>query len=172
MSDVTSSDIDELDLAILAHLQDDGRKSFTKIAQALDVAVGTVRNRLNKMMADNTAQVILRVNPNRVGLYAPATIEVSIEPAHLEEATVEIASFPEVSWLASITGAHDLVVDVMCRDAIHLKTFLTQHLAKVIGVKEMKSSFYLQIHKIALPDLRLLRDDSLTEKIEYRNTTR
>ena len=65
------------------------------------------------MISEQTVRIIPRVNPHRVGLNAPATINVSVEPACLEFAINEIAALPEVSWLASITGKYDLVVDVM-----------------------------------------------------------
>lgn len=170
MSNGMSRDVDQLDLAILTHLQEDGRKSFTDIANALGVAVGTVSNRLRNMVADNTVRIIPRVDPQRVGFNAPATINVSIEPACLEEAVEEIASFPEVSWLASITGDYDLVVDVMCCDISHLKTFISQRLAKVPGVRDMATCLYLQIHKIALPDLDLVKQGVSGGKKRDNNT--
>jgi len=41
---------DELYLVILAELIVDGRKSFTDISKAIEVAVGTVRNPVNRMI--------------------------------------------------------------------------------------------------------------------------
>jgi Lrp/AsnC family transcriptional regulator for asnA, asnC and gidA len=120
MSISDPNDVDALDLAILKHLQDDGRRSFTEIATCLNVAVGTVRNRLKRLLTDQTVRIVPRINPQRVGFHAPATILISIEPTLHEEAITEIATFPEVSWLASLTGEYDVVVDVMCRDIDHL----------------------------------------------------
>lgn len=171
MSDGLSRDVDQLDLAILAHLQEDGRKSFTEIANALGVAVGTVSNRLRNMVANNTVRIIPRVDPQRVGFSAPATINISVEPALLEEAIDEIATFPEVSWLASIAGDYDLVVDVMCCDITHLKTFISQRLAKVSGVRDMTPYLYLQIHKIALPDLDLVKRRKTPDQQENNTYT-
>jgi Lrp/AsnC family transcriptional regulator for asnA, asnC and gidA len=150
------SGVDELDLAILKHLQDDGRRSFTEIAACLNVAVGTVRNRLKRLLTDETVRIVPRINPHRVGFHAPATILISIEPTLRETAIAEIAGFPEVSWLASLTGEYDVVVDVMCRDIDHLDEFLNKRLARVPGVKATQTALYLRIYKIALPDLDLL----------------
>jgi Lrp/AsnC family transcriptional regulator for asnA, asnC and gidA len=157
MSEATTVGVDSLDLAILKQLEEDGRRSFTDIARELNVAVGTVRNRLNAMLQNKTVRIIPRVNPHRVGFSAPATVSVSVEPARLEEAIAEIATFPEVGWLASVTGDYDLIVDIMCRDVAHLKEFLTEHLGRVPGVTRTATSLYLQIYKIALPDVGLLQ---------------
>lgn len=159
MSESATLAVDGLDLAILKRLEDDGRRSFTDIARELDVAVSTVRNRLNAMLDNGTVRIIPRVNPHRVGFSAPATISVSVEPARLEQAIAEIATFPEVGWLASVTGDYDLIVDIMCRDVAHLDSFLTQRLGKVPGVTRTATSLYLQIYKIALPDVDLLHSE-------------
>ena len=156
MSTSDTHDVDELDLAILKHLQDDGRRSFTDIAASLNVAVGTVRNRLNRLLADETVRIVPRVNPQRVGFHAPATVMVAIEPTLREQAIAEIAGCPEVSWLASVTGEYDLVVDVMCRNIEHLDEFLNRRLGQVPGVKATQTALYLKIYKVALPDLDLL----------------
>jgi Lrp/AsnC family transcriptional regulator for asnA, asnC and gidA len=160
MSETATVTVDSLDLAILKRLEEDGRRSFTDIARELDIAVSTVRNRLNAMLENGTVRIIPRVNPHHVGFSAPATISVSVEPARLEEAITEIAAFPEIGWLASVTGEYDLIVDIMCRDVAHLRRFLTERLGKVPGVTRTATSVYLQIHKIALPDVDLLQDES------------
>ncbi len=149
--------IDDLDFTILAHLQEDGRKPFTQIAKELDVSVGTVRNRVLKMLEDRTLSIIARVNPQRVGFDAYTTILVSIEPEFLGDSSKEIAQFPEVSYLAIITGEYDVMVDVMCRDTQHLKDFLINRLARVKGIKEFKTMLILNVAKIAQPDLRLAK---------------
>lgn len=157
MANNTRVYIDDLDFAILEHLQKDGRKSFTDIAKALGIAVGTVRNRVTKMLEEKTVRIIGKVDPHRVGFNAPATIVVAVEPNFLEEAIDEIAKFPEVSYLSVLTGEFDVMVDVMCRDANHLTDFLLHRLAKVQGVKDFRTSMILSIHKYAQPDLNLAR---------------
>jgi Lrp/AsnC family transcriptional regulator for asnA, asnC and gidA len=149
--------IDDLDFTILAHLQEDGRKPFAQIAKELGVSVGTVRNRVLKMLEDKTLSIIARVNPQRVGFDAYTTILVSIEPEFLGESSKEIAQFPEVSYLSIITGEYDVMVDVMCRDTQHLKDFLINRLARVKGIKEFKTMLILNVYKIAQPDLRLAK---------------
>lgn len=151
--------VDELDISILKHLQKDGRKSFTDIAKVLGTAVGTIRNRVTKMVEEDTVRIIGRVNPYRVGFNSPATINVAVQPQYIEEAIKEISDCPEVSYLALVTGEYSLIVDVMCRDGNHLTDFLIHRLPSVTGVIKFQTSIVLRIHKFAQPDLTLVKPD-------------
>jgi Lrp/AsnC family transcriptional regulator for asnA, asnC and gidA len=157
MADDENTIVDELDFAILAHLQQDGRRSFTDIAKDLGTAVGTIRNRVTKLLEDSTLKIIGRVNPYRVGFNAPATILIALEPQSVERAADEISKFPEVSYISILTGEFDLMVDVMCRDGDHLTDFLLHRLPKVNGIKDYRTSIILRIVKFVQPDLNLAR---------------
>jgi len=76
---------DDLDYAILAYLQKDGRKSFTEIASALNIATNTVRNRVTRLREENIIKIIARVHPYYAGFDAFADVRVSVEPSNLIE---------------------------------------------------------------------------------------
>lgn len=117
--------LDELDFSILNCLQQDGRMSFTDIAEKLNVSVGTVRSRVNKLLEDGTVNIIGRVNPHKVGFTSYAHIAVYVRPATLKEAVAHaILKFKEVSFLAMTSGDYDLEVDVMCKNNDHLVGFI------------------------------------------------
>ena len=154
--------LDELDLAILNELQDDGRKSYSEIARALDVSVGTVRNRITRMVDDGTVRFICRPDANMIGFHTPANIKVSVRPSALiEEAVQEIAKFPEVYYLALMAGEFDLDIDVMCRDQDHLTSLISNRLHKVPGVYATITSVILRVYKLSLPDLRLIEPGTI-----------
>ncbi len=149
----------------MGHLQEDGRKSFTDIARALNVSVGTVRNRVSRLIADKTLQIFGRVNPTHVGFQASANIHINIRPPSLlADAVAEISEFPEVSYMAMLTGEFDLEIDVMCRDQAHLTELLTNRLHKVPGVAETRTHMILRIFKYAQPDLSLLASENNTDR--------
>ena len=93
--------MNSLDFEILSCLQEDGRMSFTIIAEKLQVSIGTVRTRFNKMIDDGTINIIGRVNPDKVGFRCYAHIAVFVRPATLKEkVATKISKLPEVSFLA------------------------------------------------------------------------
>lgn len=149
--------LDELDFAILSYLQQDGRMSFTVIAEKLKVSIGTIRTRFNKLIEDGAINIIGRVDPEKVGFHSYAHIAVFVRPAPLKEKVAQrIGKMPEVSFLAATSGDYDLEVDVMCRDNDHLVSFIDE-ISKIEGVNQTKTTIYFKVYKFAQPDLDLLR---------------
>lgn len=149
--------LDELDFQILSCLQHDGRMSFTIMAEKLKVSIGTIRTRFNVLTEKRIINIVGRVDPEMVGFKSYAHIAIYIQPATLkEEIAQKIAKMPEVSFLASVSGDHDLEVDVMCTDNNHLMKFVNK-ISAIKGVNQTKTTLYFKVYKYAQPDLKLLR---------------
>jgi Lrp/AsnC family transcriptional regulator for asnA, asnC and gidA len=148
--------LDDIDFAIISFLQNDGRTSFTVIAEKLNVSIGTIRTRFNRLLEDNVITIIGRVDPGKVGFRSYAHVAVYVRPATLKEQVAKaIAVMPEVSFLAGTFGEYDLEVDVMCRDNDHLVDFVNK-ISMVEGVFQTKTTIYFKVYKYAQPDLGLL----------------
>lgn len=149
---------DELDFDILSCLQEDGRMSFTVMAEKLNVSIGTIRTRVNKLIQEDIIHIVGRVDPEKVGFHSYAQIAVYVRPATLKETVADkIAKLPEVSFLALTSGDFDLEVDVMCRNNNHLVEFVNT-ISQIKGVHQTRTTFYLKVFKYAQPDLNLLRE--------------
>jgi len=149
--------LDDLDFSILSFLQQDGRVSFTVIAEKLNVSIGTIRTRFNRLIEEGTINIIGRVDPDKVGFRSYAHIAVYIRPATFKEHVAkQIAQLPEVSFLAMTSGSYDLEVNVMCRDNDHLVQFVNQ-LSEIEGVYQTNTTIYFKVYKYAQPDLMLLK---------------
>jgi len=139
--------MDDLDYAILSLLQRDGRKPYTEIAQVLGVSEGTVRNRVYRLLEEQVIQIVGQVDPYHLGFDAPAIMGVSVHPTQVESAAEQIAAFPETSHLLMVSGAYDLIVEVVCRDREHLANFLNHSLRKVEGVQNIHTFLILRTLK-------------------------
>lgn len=150
--------MDELDYKILREIQKDGAMSLTIIAKKLKVSIGTIRNRLSRLIEDHTVQIIGRIDPSKVGFHAYARIFISVKPAKLIQVTAgKLSELPEVSFLAMISGKYDLELNVQCRDNNHLIE-LMEKIHAIEGVYETETNMYLKVFKIAQPDLDLVKD--------------
>lgn len=148
--------LDDLDFSILTYLQQDGRVSFTVIAEKLKVSIGTVRTRFNRLIEEGTISIVGRVDPEKVGFNSYAHIAVYVRPATMKDAVARrICDLPEVSFLAMTSGAYDLEVNVMCRDNDHLLSFVDL-LSTFEGVYQTDTTLYFKVYKYAQPDLMLL----------------
>ncbi len=155
---MSSMQLDDLDYKILEQLIKDGRKSFTDIADELNVSVGTVRNRYNVFVDNELLTIIGRVNPDKIGFHTYAQILIKVRPVDkVAEVAERIAKLPEVSFLAMTTGAYDLEVNVMCRNNEHLVQLMTTQVTKMDGIFESATNIYFKVYKYAQPDLYLLK---------------
>lgn len=155
--------MDELDLAILAMLQTNGRRPFTDIAQEIGVSEGTVRNRVSRLLEEKVLHIVGLVDPNSLGFNAPAIIGVSINEGDIEKIASEIAQFPEVSYLIMVSGEFDLFVEVLCRDREHLADFLNQNLRRVEGVSKTQTFMTLRTFKMAYGAPPIIENINITE---------
>lgn len=139
--------MDKLDLQILEFLQIDGRTPFTEIAHELKVSEGTIRNRVTKLIEDETIQIVGMINPASLGLSSQALIGVSIQDANLQDAANMIAELPEVNSLIMVSGEFDLFVGILCKSQEHLANFVSQQLRQVPGVFRTQTFMTLETFK-------------------------
>jgi len=141
--------MDQIDRAIIARLQYDGRMPFTAIAEQIGVSEATVRNRVTRLRREGILQVVGVVDPHLLGLKATAIVGVVVQPSCLEVAAHQIAAFDEVSYLVMTSGAFDLLVEVLCQDTDHLATFLSDKLLQVEGVQRTETFYILRTYKLS-----------------------
>ena len=138
---------DEVDSQIINALKEDGRMPFAQIARRLGVSAGMVRQRYLQMVDDGVLRVVPVTNVTLLGYDLMALVGVSVDGDRLVETAQEIAAFEEVVYLVICTGTHDLLVEVLCRDADHLLEFLARRLRSVKGVRTTETFTYLRIVK-------------------------
>jgi Lrp/AsnC family transcriptional regulator for asnA, asnC and gidA len=163
-----TSGLDDLDYAILAQLQEDGRRPFTDIAEALGVTSSTIKNRYRRMVDDGILVVSGFINPYRVGFGAPVIVLVKVRPTYLQRAAEAIAEFPEVDYIAVTSGEFDLDLTVSCRDHEHLLSFVEGRLHGVEGVLETRTKMILRVVKYKQANVSMLR--SLALEAQERST--
>jgi len=121
--------MDQIDRAICAQLQYDGRMPLNKIAAKLGLAEGTVRRRVKRLTGSGLLQVV------RAG--------------QVDAVARQIAQFPEVSYLFMVSGEFDLFVEVFCRDREHFVSFLNEKLQQVPGVERTRTFMILKTYKLS-----------------------
>ncbi len=141
------ADLSALDKRIIEHLQQDGRRPFTRIASELGVSEAAVRAHTNRLMERGVLQIVGVTDPLRLGFQQQAMIGVRCQAARLLDVAGVVASFPEVSYLVVTAGAYDLLVEVVCEDNDALLRFLTEKLRRVDGVSETETFVYLRMVK-------------------------
>lgn len=141
--------LDSTDREIIAHLQYDGRMSYTDIAGELDISEGSVRRRVKRLVDEGVLQIVGIVEPQYLDWQAAAMVGVSVQAGRIEAAAQQIAEFPEVTYLFMASGGFDLFVEVYCRDRDHFASFLSENLQQVAGIERTETFMILKMYKLS-----------------------
>lgn len=143
----TPHKVDDLDLAIIRILQQDGRRPYADIATELGLAPSTVQQRANRLINMGLVKITALVDPLTLGISVLAMIAIRADGTRLREAAGEIGRFEEVDYAVICTGPYDILVEVACQSNDDLLSFISDKLAKVEGVREIETFLYLRIVK-------------------------
>ncbi len=149
--------LDRTDVAILNLMQENSRTTNADLARAVNLSPTPCFNRVKAMeeMGVIRKQVTL-LEPAVLGLNVNVFIQVSLEKqvedalSYFEQA---INERPEVMECYLMTGDADYLLRVLVPDIRALEHFILDHLTKIRGVSNIRSSFALKQvrYKTALP---------------------
>lgn len=114
-------ELDGTDARILLALRDDARLSGMEIAQRLGLSRNTVQSRLARLeTGGHLGPVDRRVQHRGLGYPLTAFVAATVDQHRLGEIEVSLAEIPEVVEVHGVTGAADVLVRVVGRDADEL----------------------------------------------------
>lgn len=139
MSEKDSSrfaDLDDIDRAILAELERDGRVSNTELASRVGVAESTCHKRMRVLM--NVGAIVgfrAEIDPEAVGLHLEALIAIRLQAharGNLHRFQHYLESLAATRRVYFLAGDRDFLVHVAVRDAQELRELV----ADTISVRE------------------------------------
>ncbi|NVM54953.1 MAG: Lrp/AsnC family transcriptional regulator [Candidatus Helarchaeota archaeon] len=143
--------LDAIDRKILFFLQANSRIPYHQIGKELKIAASTVHNRVKKMIANGVIRRFAAiVDPQKLGLFV-SWVGINVEPNQLEKVAKELAKFEEIQIIGASYGDHDILLQVMCRNAKELSEFIRHKIKPISGVKDVPriySSIFTEIFKI------------------------
>jgi DNA-binding Lrp family transcriptional regulator len=107
--------IDATDRAILLALQEDGRMSFTELANRCGLSVPATRQRFLRMRKAEMFRIQSRIEPTAVGLHGAATIRVLTRHNSTTLARA-LARHPAAAWIAQTAGEFNVAMEIVCQD--------------------------------------------------------
>jgi Lrp/AsnC family transcriptional regulator, regulator for asnA, asnC and gidA len=147
MSRAGRPELDPIDLGIVQALQADGRRPFTRIARDLGVSEAAVRQRVARLEASGTLQIVAVTDPGALGFRIMAMLGISVEPGAAERVAAALELLPEVAYLVLVAGSFDLLVEVVCEDNEHLLRWLDAGLGAIDGIRSTEKFVYLRLVK-------------------------
>jgi DNA-binding Lrp family transcriptional regulator len=138
---------DHIDKDILMVLQEDCRLSVDKIAKRINIARGTVYNRLKKLEKNGFIKSYSAIlDSKKLGYDFTALILLQIEGGSNMEISDELFNFPNVIGIYDITGEYDIAIIVKFKNYFSLNSFIKKISSKAI-IKRTTTNIALNVIK-------------------------
>ncbi len=135
--------IDRIDRRLLTLLQEDGRIANLRLAQLVNLSPTAVLERVKRLTRDG---FILgyegRLNPDLLGAGLMVFVEVQLDrsvPESFEKFQSAIKARPEILECHMVAGNFDYLLKVRVADMAAYKTFVSNVIANLPGVRETRS---------------------------------
>jgi DNA-binding Lrp family transcriptional regulator len=123
--------LDRIDMEIISHLRTHGRDSFRTVAKKTGVHPTTAIKRIGRMEKEG---LITGYSANfslpKLGYEFMALIDISISRGHLIDAEKRIGSLNGIVAIYDITGEHDAVALVACKNRLEFSKLVKHILAE------------------------------------------
>ncbi|MCW3065314.1 MAG: Lrp/AsnC family transcriptional regulator [Solirubrobacterales bacterium] len=138
--------LDDIDQAIIANLQTDGRMPYSKLGPAVGLSEAAVRQRVQRLLDDGLMQVVAVTDPLVVKGSVMALVGLRVQ-GDSRRVAEEIATMAESIYVVAISGSFDVIAEFVCDDHEHLLNLLNDRIRNIEGVASTESFVYLQLYK-------------------------
>jgi Lrp/AsnC family transcriptional regulator for asnA, asnC and gidA len=139
------SRLDELDAAIVTLLQEDGRRPYGEIGDAVGLSEAATRQRVNRMRESGLMRIVAVTDPVAVGRGVVATIGLRVT-GDTREAAARLAQIAEIEYVVATAGAFDVLAELVCATEEELLGVLNDVRA-MPEVREQQTFMHLRTEK-------------------------
>jgi Lrp/AsnC family transcriptional regulator for asnA, asnC and gidA len=139
--------LDEVDTRILEHLSHDARLSNREIAEALDLAEGTVRGRIKRLQADKVIKIMAIADVRVLTQHEHpmmAYIGIHAELQGLRETAQKIADLEFVRFTATMLGRYDILAISFVGSSEELIEHVNDQIMTIPGVKHVDTKLAIK----------------------------
>ena len=138
--------LDDVSMAIIEHLQVDGRQSYAAIGRAVGLSEAAVRQRVQRLLEAEVMQIVAVTDPLQVGFYRQAMIGIRVD-GDLGAVGDALSQIPQVAYVVTTAGSFDLLVEVVCADDDELLDLLSKRIRVLPGIRSTETFMYLKLNK-------------------------
>ncbi len=142
--------IDKNNLAIIKHLRN-GRKSYKKIAQNLNLSENTVRTRVQKLIDEGVLEINGLVNPESIDGHRAVMVGVKLQSMDLVNKGEEFSNLKGVVSVSVVTGRFDLILIVLLKPGFGLLEFYTEEVSKIKDVQSVETFVVYKSYNLKVP---------------------
>lgn len=137
-------------MAIINHLKD-GRASFKKIADELQLAEGTIRARVKKLRDEGVLEIAGLVDPEAIPERYVVMVGIKLKSMDLVGKGEEFSNLRGVTSVCVVTGRFDLILMVMLTKEFGILEFYTDEVSRVEDVRSVETFVVYKSFNLKLP---------------------
>ncbi len=127
-------------------LQRDGRRPYTQLAKEVGLSEAAVRQRVQRMLDNETMQIVAVTDPLQLGLNRQAMVLIRVN-GDVREVADQLEQIDEVDYLVVTAGSVDLLAEVVVSDDDALFSLLNDKIREIPGVLSTETITYLGLRK-------------------------
>ncbi len=137
--------LDEIDSEIISMLQEDGRRSFSDIAEAVGRTEVTIRRRVKRLRDEGyIKRFTVVLDPLKIGKSIRAIIRVKTAMKYATDISKKLRKFNEVNEAYFLDGACGLIMMITVNDLTELYQFLEKRLGSIEGIGDAETCIVLE----------------------------
>ena len=138
--------LDEVNKAIVEKLQQDGRRTYGSIADAVGLSEAAVRQRVQKMREAGIMQIVAVTDPLQVGFRSQAMVGIRAD-GDTRLVAEQLAAVDDIDYVVMCTGSFDILVELVTEEEDTLLELLNGVIRQIPGVRDTETFMYLKLTK-------------------------
>jgi len=139
--------VDDIDLRLLAALQENARRPNAELARHVGLAPSTTLERVRRLEERGLIRGYRAVlDPQGLGYHAQAVVMINLtghQARSIDSFEAQVRALPEVKLCLNVTGRYDYLLHVVVRDIEHLRRLVSHELAAIGGVQKQETFLVL-----------------------------
>jgi Lrp/AsnC family transcriptional regulator for asnA, asnC and gidA len=138
--------LDSLDEAIVAVLQQDGRRSYGEIGGIVGLSEAATRQRVNRLRESGAMRIVAVTDPVALGRGVVATVGLRVS-GDTRVVAARLAAVDTVEYVVVTAGSFDLIIEVVCVDEAELLAVINDQIRSIDSVRETETFMHLHTEK-------------------------
>lgn len=138
--------LDDISRQIIEQLQEDGRRPYSTIGEAVGLSEAAVRQRVQRLRDTGVIQIVAVSDPLQVGLFRQAMIAINVE-GPIEPVADALAEMEEIAYVVVCAGRFDVLCEAVCADDATLLELISSRIRTLPGVRNAETLVYLKLRK-------------------------
>jgi Lrp/AsnC family transcriptional regulator, regulator for asnA, asnC and gidA len=146
MTNGGSPDLDDIDKAIIRHLQVDGRMPYSRLGPAVGLSQAAARQRVQRLVDRGVMQVVAVTDPAMLGFAVQAMVGINVW-GDVRIVSKQLGDLDEVEYVVITSGRFDVLAEVVCTDTRSLLDLVNDRIRPIDGVRGVEVFTYLALTK-------------------------